>query len=85
MPPKRNVVIAGIFVLLALLPLLAAMSAPVRADRPWRDALIQPLTAVSESFRPSLRSETPTDLGVITAVGVSLLGLAAVVRKATRA
>lgn len=85
MVPKRNVIIAAIFLLLALLPVAAAMSVPPRADHPWRGALIQPLTAVRASLQPSLPAEMPSDLGVITAVGASLLGLAAVVRKATGA
>jgi hypothetical protein len=82
---SRSVFIA-VLLMLALLPVAAAVSVPSTEQR-LRNAFTQNLAAVSATFRPSssAESDTPSDLGVITIVGVGLLGLAAAVRKATGA
>ena len=75
-----------VLLLLALLPVAAAVSVPSPELR-LRTAFTQPLAAVSASFRPSSSAapDPPSDRGVIAIVGVGLLGLAAAVRKATGA
>jgi hypothetical protein len=79
-------VVIAVLLLLALLPVAAAVSVP-STERRLRNAFTQNLAVVSAPFKPSSSAEIDTlsDLGVITIVGVGLLGLAAVVRKATGA
>jgi hypothetical protein len=82
--PKRSVLIAAALVV-ALLPMAAAVSGPGTAS--LHNALTQPLALVSVPFQSSSPADPGSniwDIGVITMVGASLLGLAAVVRKTTR-
>ena len=80
---KRSLFIAAILLLLALLPVAAAVAVPSTADLQLRRAFNRPLAAVGVSLPSSPSTGRPSDLGAITAVGIGLLGLAAVVRRRT--
>ena len=78
---RRIVTTAGLLVL-ALLPVAAAVSPEAAAPTPVPVAIAQPLIAPSPFFRAG--SPVVPETGLMLLVGGGLLGLAAVVRKATK-
>jgi hypothetical protein len=77
---RRIVTTAGLLVL-ALLPVAAAISPETASPTPVPVAIAQPLIGTSAFFHTGARVVPET--GLLLLVGGGLLGLAAVVRKAT--
>ncbi len=78
---RRIVTTAG-FLVLALLPVAAAVSTEAAAPTPAPVAIAQPLIGTSPFFR-GVAPVLP-ETGLLLVVGGGLLALAAVVKRATR-
>ncbi len=69
--------------IMALLPVAAAMPEPA-ASTPVPVAIAQPLSAIGAEIVPSATPILP-ETGLLILVGTALMGLAAIVRRTTKA
>jgi hypothetical protein len=81
---RRVTTTAGLLVL-ALLPIAAAVSPEAGAPTPVPVAITQPLITASPVYQAATASPILPESGLLLLVGGGLMALGAVVRKATRA
>jgi hypothetical protein len=83
MSALRIVVITIGLVTLAL-PVAATAVPPDPASRPMPVAIAQPLAAMNAPLRPATASAALPETGLLVLVGAGLMGLATIVRRATK-